>query len=817
MSAALPAGNWFWPAHARAAGATIFHEPRQPHDPDRNGFVRFRARLDVAAPPVRAILHLSADGRYLASVNGHRVGRGPAASDANVREVDPYDVASLLEAGPNIVAVLVHSYGVDTAWYTRPTALVHSGRGGGALYAHLELEGRAALASPTDWRCERATDWDRDTPRVNDALGYVEVRDARLEPLGWETVSFDDSGWAVPELCAPDAPALPGRTYFPVLRSRAVPLLRERTATPTSLVANELTGGDPPLPADIARSAYDARPAEIQRCEVEGSPGRPLAAGPLRIRTVDGSAVRLRFDFGELVAARPRIDIDGSAGAVIDVVTAERLDEQDRPVGDVFGSRHGHRFVLRSGAQSLERWDWIGFRHLFVTIRGADAPIVIRSVAAVSCEDPTPRLGEFTCSDELLSGVWAAGAHTLRLVATDLIHGDAAREQRQWVGDAQPALGALLATVGGAPVARQALRLIGEAEPFGGFLPMYAPGDYRAVGTTIPDFTLRWLIAMDEFHRWSGDGAFVAEHYPAVRRSIHAFDRLVDDAGLVADIPYWHFIDWAAVGRDGAAGPVNGLYLLGLEAASRLAAVAGDAREAASLRRSALRARSAMRARLRSRRGLFSDTPTGPFSQHTNALAILSGAASSRSAPRIAASIGDRSRLRVTAAGRIVPTEDAATDYRADRHIVVAQPGFMGFVLRALAVAGRQDLALDLIRHFWGPMAASGTCWETWSGRQSRCHPWATAPTAELPRIVLGVAPLEPGWSKLRIDPFLGDLAWARGRIPTPSGVVGVSWRRDDTGALAEIELPEGVVAQLPDGEQLGAGTHSRHFGPAAS
>jgi len=817
VSAASFPGNWFWPSHGRAAGATIFHEPRQPQDPDRNGFVRFRGRLDLAAAPSRATLHLSADGRYLAFVNGHRVGRGPAASDANVREVDPYEIASFLEAGPNVIAVLVHSYGVDTAWYTRPTALVHSGRGGGALYAHLDVDGRTALASEKEWRCARAADWVRDTPRVNDALGYVEVRDARLEPLGWETSSFDDSSWEVPEPCAPDAPALPGRTYFPELRPRAVPLLRERATMPTSWVAHEVADTDRPPSGDIAARARDDRPAEIQRCEIEGSPGRPLAAEPLRIRTTHGSAVRLRFDFGELVAARPRIDIDGSAGTVIDVVTAERLDDEGRPVNDGFGSRNGHRFVLRAGTQSLERWDWIGFRHLFLTIRGADPPIVMRSVAAVSSEDPTPRPGEFACSDELLSGVWAAGAHTLRLVATDLIHGDVAREQRQWVGDAQPALSALLATVGGAPVARQALRLIGEAEPFGGFLPMYAPGDYRAVGTTIPDFTLRWLIAVDEFHRWSGDGSFVAEFYPVVLRSIRAFDALVDETGLVANVPYWHFIDWAAVGRDGAAGPINGLYVVALEAASRLAAVTGDTREATRLRRSASRARSAMRARHRSGRGLFRDTPKGPFSQHTNALAILSGAASPRSVPRIAAAIGDRSRLRVTATGRIVPTEDAAGDYRANRHIVVAQPGFMGFVLRALAKASRQDLALDLIRHFWGPMATSGTCWETWSGRQSRCHPWATAPTAELPRIVLGVAQLEPGWGRFHIDPFIGDLAWARGRVPTPHGIVGVSWNRDDTGIAVEVDVPEGAVAELRDGEQLGAGTHSRHLDLAAS
>ena len=834
MTARAWPGAWLWPNHGRAAGATLFGEPRQPDDPDRNGFVRFRGRLQLAAPPTRATLWLSADGRYLASINGRRLGRGPAASDADVREIDPYDVATELVAGPNVVTVLVHSYGVDTAWYTRPTALVHSGRGGGALYAHLELDGRIALATPAEWRCERARDWMRDTPRVNDALGYVEARDLRLEPDGWEAADFDDAAWPPPELCAPDAPALPGRTYFPLLRPRAVPLLRERASAPVSWIAQEVSDTDLPEPADILARLHDEDPLRIARTELvadEGEPpgadrgqpigearaqaraeGReqPLTGWPLGISTADGVAVRLRFDLGELVAARPRIELDGPAGAIVDVATAERLDADGRPVLDVFTSRHGHRFVLREGPQTLERWDWVGFRHLFVTVRRATAPVAIRAVAAVSNEDPTPWPGDFACSDEVLTGVWRAGKHTLRLVATDLIHGDVAREQRQWVGDAQPALGALLAAAGAGPLTRQALRLIGEAQPFDGFLPMYAPGDYRAVGTTIPDFTLRWLLAMDELHTWTGDASFVEELMPSILRSVNAFDQYVDDDGLVSDVPHWHFIDWAAVGREGAAGPVNGLYILALQAAARLAGAVGDPRHASRLRRAASRARSALRARLGTRRALFRDTPEGPLSQHTNALAILAGAASTASAARIAAAIGDPSRLRVTAAGRIVPPDDAAPDYDPRMHIVMAQPGFAGFVLRAFAAAGRADLALSAIRDRWGPMATSGTCWETWSGRQSRCHPWATAPTAELPRIVLGLAPAAPGWAQARIDPYPGDLAWARGRVLTPNGVIGVSWTRERQALALEVDVPQGIVALLPDGELLGAGAHAR-------
>ena len=135
-------GEWLWPPRAAAGPGGLFHEARPAADPDRNAYMRYRARFELARLPESATLWLSADGRYLAFVNGHRIGRGPAASDADVREIDRHDVRHLLTRGANVVAVLVHSYGVDTAWYTRASTLARGAGGGGALYAHLELDDR---------------------------------------------------------------------------------------------------------------------------------------------------------------------------------------------------------------------------------------------------------------------------------------------------------------------------------------------------------------------------------------------------------------------------------------------------------------------------------------------------------------------------------------------------------------------------------------------------------------------------------------------------------------------------------------------------
>ena len=795
-------GRWLWPPHAPNEG--FLHPRSSGGEPDRNVYIRYRARIALDRLPQSAALLLSADGRYLASVNGHRIGRGPAASDADIREVDRYDVRDHLVPGANLVAVLVHSYGVDTAWYTLPSAFAHGVRGGGALYAHFDLDGHIALDSPEDWRCQRAPDWQADTPRINESLGFVEVRDARLDPVGWDALGFDDGSWESAVACEP-SPTVPGRTSFPIMRARSAPYLVERTAAPVAWTASETAERPPPEPARIFASLLEEPSGPLAGCTVDETPG-----GGLRLAASPGREIRLLFDFGELVAARPRIAIDGRQGTVLDVATIEQLDAAGRPSGDLFGSRHGHRFVLREGPQVLERWDWAGFRYLLLAVHGATAPFTVASVTAISPEDPSPRPGAFACSDETLTRIWDAGARTIGLVTQDLVYGDITREQRQWVGDLQAALGAILFTAGTSPLVPLTLRQTGEAEPFGGFLPMYAPGDYRGVATTIPDYTLRWLIALDEYHEWSGDTALVESLYPVVLRSLRAFEPYVDPSGLLADVPYWHFIDWAAVGRDGVAGPINGLYLLALHASARLASAVGHTRESGRLRRLARRTRAAFRERLFSTGdGLFSDMPDGsPFSQHTNALALLVGAVPAGFVDRVANALADPQRVRVTTVGRIVPPEDADRDYDPAVHLVMAQPGFMGFILAALRAAGRSDLAIQVIRDRWAPMAESGTCWETWSGHHSRCHPWSTAPTAELPRILLGVRPLTPGFARVRIEPYPGALTWARGRVPTSHGTIGIGWTREGAGLRLELDLPAGVQAELPSGAPVASGVH---------
>ena len=101
---------------------------------------------------------------------------------------------------------------------------------------------------------------------------------------------------------------------------------------------------------------------------------------------------------------------------------------------------------------------------------------------------------------------------------------------------------------------------------------------------------------------------------------------------------------------------------------------------------------------------------------------------------------------------------------------------------------------------------------------------------------LLGVEPVEPGFRVFRIAPQPPDgLAWARGRVPTPHGLIEVEWRREcgqadcrNAGGLASnstprgravlapatlsISVPSGTTALLPDGRAFSPGKHNTIF-----
>ncbi len=188
----------------------------------RNAWRCFRRSFTPATDPAGALLHITADTRYVLWVNGQQVGHGPARSFPAHQSFDTHEIGHLLREGAaNTVAVLVLHYGISTFSYLR-------GRGG--LFAQIALPD-ATIGTDAGWRVTAHAGQDPRAERLSCQLGFTEYVDARRWPAEWVEPWFDDGDWAAATVIGPA-----GTPPWTSLVPRDIPLLDEHVTMPSRVV-----------------------------------------------------------------------------------------------------------------------------------------------------------------------------------------------------------------------------------------------------------------------------------------------------------------------------------------------------------------------------------------------------------------------------------------------------------------------------------------------------------------------------------------------------------------------------------------------------
>lgn len=126
-------------------------------------------------------------------------------------------------------------------------------------------------------------------------------------------------------------------------------------------------------------------------------------------------------------------------------------------------------------------------------------------------------------------------------------------------------------------------------------------------------------------------------------------------------------------------------------------------------------------------------------------------------------------------------------EFVKNRGLVCSPYGCL-YLLESLYESGEAEAALDLMTQqsnrswarwiyefgstitleSWGPEYKPNLDWS---------HPWGSAPASIIPRKIMGIEPLEPGYGKIRIKPQPGSLEYAEIKLPTIRGDVEVSFQ----------------------------------------
>jgi alpha-L-rhamnosidase len=456
----------------------------------------------------------------------------------------------------------------------------------------------------------------------------------------------------------------------------------------------------------------------------------------------------------------------------------ESVMEAMSEIGGDFNSTNEHAFrdsIIDVSAMGSTEFGNTGFRFVRIDLVEGDS-IVIAEARAVFTHRDIAYSGSFECSDSLLNQIWQTGAYTVFLNMQSYLWDGIKRDRIVWIGDMHPETSTIQAVFGYNPIVPKSLDFVRDTTP----LSQWMNG--------IASYSMWWVLLQHGWYMHNGDFNYLSQQKEYLVGLMTQLSAAVMPDGR-SNPGGWTFMDWpSSPNTDASEAGVHALHTMSLETGAMLLREMGESDLAAKYEAVASR----MRTYPRRHNG----------NKQAGALLVLAGLGDAIQTNSELLSVGGAKGLS----------------------------SFYGYyVLQAKALAGDIVGCLDNIREYWGGMLSLGATsfWEdfdvewlknaarideiTGDGRvdvhgayggfcykgyrKSLCHGWASGPTAWLSEHVLGVKVVEPGCKTVRIQPRLGDLQWARGKYPTPFGVISVSHtKRPDGSIVTVIEKPDEVT-----------------------
>lgn len=829
-----------------------------------------RKAFNLKQRPPCSVIHITAADKYRLFINGRYVGRGPARSvGPHWTPYDTHDIGRLLRPGKNVIAVFAYHYGCKNGYS-------FSQRAGVWVEAHLaSSNGQKIIGSDATWKTRTITGYRRDKELLNGLDGrLIEIFDATKDPADWMNLDFNDSSWEDAYLIDPWS----GSSCWSSLEPRMTPLLHEEEMLPEAIItvgeARALIW-NPSWTAvkDIhvsMRLAYEPHyplryaKAENVKALLGGKGAAHFQSLPLTYGTNQNSAQGTRdpfiiLDFGRPVCGFPQIDFDAPERAVIEMTYSAQLVDGRVPVYEV-DQDFASACIAREGRQVWQTWEKHCFRYLQIVFRnvschlsvqgGQKSPeyhelvaknaraIHVHSIQVMRYEYPAERVGRFECSDPILTKLWKAGVDTAQLHFEDTQISDAYRERRvaTIVAESFQEPLAFTAGYGCQSVVDWYFRQTTRSQLPDGSFPL-APGAYDNLGFskdmfkssagTNPAAQFVTEIAFYAEAVWcryeyTGDMAFIREHYPALVRTARYYQDHSDDHGLVYNLPHRSLADWVKCEMRGAYFKTNADYyrlLLNMERLAALLSLPGDAENWQALADRVVR--SLRRLHWNSETGLFVNSVIDGkqipiYTELDNALAVLYDIADDGHKASIRCRLTDRSAEEFSVFGRPeqgtglgLPVSQFRRRWQSPRfELICPGPNSFHWLVEGLVKLGAADYAFKLTARRYAAMLEksdfpthTGEEWEmdnrnlagfTWVS----CI-WGGGIVWTLSTNVLGISPLEPGYKKLRIAPKTGNLKWAKGVFPTMNGNVAVSWKKDNATFCLDVDVPAGCDAEI--------------------
>jgi len=395
----------------------------------------------------------------------------------------------------------------------------------------------------------------------------------------------------------------------------------------------------------------------------------------------------------------------------------------------------------------------------------------------------------YTSSDALMNDILRISADTFRLCSREFYLDGIKRDRWVWSGDSFQSYMIDRYFRRDKDIMRRTIIALG------------GDGVYTEHINTITDYSLYWLISVEEYHRHYRDETLLRYIYPKMQ-SLLCFceTRLNADGFIEGADGEWVFVDWTDYDKTGAVCAEQILLRRAYEAMAYVANVLGkdSTRYAACAEELE---KKIIDYYWCDEKGAFIDSYASGkknVTRHANILAVLFGYADEKMQKSIL---------------KNVLLNDSVTK--------ITTPYFAFYEMDALARLGQLSLVTERVRDYWGGMLALGatSVWEEYvpslsgaehyamyGGRfnKSLCHAWGAGPLYLFGRYYLGVESFDGGF---RVAPSTAGFESVSGEVPLADGFVRVFANASRISVYTECEggvlCAFGEEHPIPRGQEL--------------
>ena len=436
--------------------------------------------------------------------------------------------------------------------------------------------------------------------------------------------------------------------------------------------------------------------------------------------------------------------------------------------------------VLSSGAnkQRFSPLSYRTYRFVEIKIETKDSPLIIDDISSVAVAYPFKMNAKLETTILEMDKMMDIGWRTAKLCAMDTYMDCPYWEQLQYIGDTRIQALVSLYNSGDDRLVKHALNLIDYSrQPNGITLSRYPTINSQI----ITPFSLWYIGMLNDYMMYGQDSDFIKGKLSGTRQILEYFEQFQASDGSLKNLPSWAFTDWVnewergmpPIGKDGSSSILDLQLLMAYQNADGLEKELGIKAFSDSYNMKIRQLSKTIKSKYWDEtRHLFADNSNkDSFSQHTNALAILTGLVSDGKATAIAKQMVN------------------------EKELTQASIYFRYYVHQALVKAGLGSDYLKWLDIWRNHMNAGLTTWAEDTNTdttRSDCHAWGSSPNIEFFRTILGIDSASPNFKTVKIEPHLGDIKTISGEIPHPNGKISVSYDLEEN-QKAVIILPSGI------------------------